>query len=57
MDDIFYQDDTCESCISDHDNHRIIGQIRNLMKLAHTGETHFSFKTVEVAVIKKQMKN
>ena len=41
---------------SDHDNHRSIGQIRNLMKLAHTGETQFSFKTVDVAVIKKHLK-
>ena len=38
-------------------NHRSIGQIRNLMKLAHTGETQFSFKTVDVAVIKKHLKN
>ena len=53
VDDTIYQDDTCESCISDHDNHRSIGQIRNLMKLAHTGETQFSFKTVDVTVIKK----
>ena len=30
VDDTIYQDDTCESCISDHDNHRSIGQIRNL---------------------------
>ena len=50
-------DDTCESCISDHDNHRSIGHISNLMKLAHTGETQFSFKTVDVAVIKKHLKN
>ena len=57
VDDTIYQDDTCESCISDHDNHRSIGQIRNLMKLAHTGETQFSFKTVDVAVIKKLLKN
>ena len=57
VDDTIYQDDTCESCISDHDNHRSIGQIRNLMKLAHTGETQFSFKTVDVTVIKKHMKN
>ena len=57
VDDTIYQDDTCESCISDHDNHRSIGQIRNLMKLAHTGETQFSFKTVDVAVIKKHLKN
>ena len=57
MDDTIYQDDTCESCISDHDNHRSIGQIRNLMKLAHTGETQFSFKTVDVTVIKKHLKN
>ena len=40
-----------------HDNHGSIGQIRNLMKLAHTGEMHFSFKTVGVTVIKKHMKN
>ena len=53
MEDTIYQCDTCESYLSDHDNHRSIGQIRNLMKLAHTGEIHFSFKTVDVAVIKK----
>ena len=57
VDDTIYQDDTCESCISDRDNHRSIGQIRNMMKLAHTDETHFSFKTVDVAVIKKHLKN
>ena len=57
VDDTIYQDDTCESCISDYDNHRSIGQIRNMMKLAHTDETHFSFKTVDVAVIKKHLKN
>ena len=56
VDDTIYQYDTCESCISDHYNHRSIGQIRNLMKLAHTGETHFSFTTVDVAVIKKHLK-
>ena len=50
VDGTIYQDDTCESCICDHDNHRSIGQIRNLMALAHTGETHFSFTTVDVAV-------
>ena len=52
VDDTIYQYDTCGSCISDIYNHRSIGQIRNLMKLAHTGETHFSFTTVDVAVIK-----
>ena len=57
VDDTIYQDDTCESCISDHDNHRSVCQIRNMMKLAHTDETHFSFKTVDVAVIKKHLKN
>ena len=51
VDDTIYQDDTCESCISDHDNHRSIGQIRNLMNLAHNGETQFSFENVDVAVI------
>ena len=51
-----YHDDTCESCVSDHDNHISIGQIRNL-KLPHTGETYVSFKTVDVAVIKKHMEN
>ena len=55
MDDTIYQDDTCESCISDHDNHRSIGQIRNLIKFAHTGETQFSFKTADVALIKKHL--
>ena len=55
VDDTIYQYDTCESCISDHDNHRSIGQIRNLMKLARTGETQFSFKTVDEAVIKKHL--
>ena len=57
VDDTIYQDDTCESCIADHDNHRSIGQIRHLMKSARTGETQFSFKTADVAVIKKHMKN
>ena len=57
MDDTIYQDDTCESCISDHDNHRSIFQIRNLMNLAHTGETQFSFENVDVAVIRKHLKN
>ena len=58
MDDTIYQDDTCESCrISDHDNHRSIGQIHTLLKLAHTDETQFSFKIVDVAVIQKHMKN
>ena len=57
MDDTIYQDDTCESCISDHDNHRSICQIRNLMNLAHTGETQFSFENVDVAVIRKHLKN
>ena len=49
VDDTIYQDDTCESCISDHDNQRSICQIRNLMNLAHTGETQFSFENVDVA--------
>ena len=57
VDDTIYQDDTCESCISDHDNHRSICQIRNLMNLAHTGETQFSFENVDVAVIRKHLKN
>ena len=47
----------CQSCISDHDNHRSICQIRNLMNLAHTGETQFSFENVDVAVIRKHLKN
>ena len=46
VDDTLYQNDTRESRISDHDNHRSIGH-----KLAHTGGTHFSFKTVDVAKI------
>ena len=57
VDDTIYQYDTCESCISDHDNHRSICQIRNLMNLAHTGETQFSFENVDVAVIRKHLKN
>ena len=57
VDDTIYQDDTCESCISDHDNHISICQIRNLMNLAHTGETQFSFENVDVAVIRKHLKN
>ena len=57
MNDTIYQEDTCASCVSDHDNHRRIGQICNLMKLAHTCETQFSFKTVDVAVIKMHLKN
>ena len=32
-------------------------QIRNLMNLAHTGETQFSFENVDVAVIRKHLKN
>ena len=57
VDDTIYQDDTCESCVSDYDNHRSVGLIRNLMKFAHIGETDFWFKTVYVAVMKKPMKN
>ena len=53
VDDTIYQDDTCESCVFDYDNHRSIGLIRNLMKFAHIGEIDFWFKTVYVAVIKK----
>ena len=55
-DDTIYQYENCESCVSDYDNHRSIGQIRNLMKFAHIGETDFWFKTVYVAVIKNTWK-
>ena len=31
VDDTIYQDDTCESCISDHDNHRSVNHVYLIM--------------------------